>query len=160
APADRRLQAGLTFARAQVAYPEPGAFARPPQDSRPPWLPRPRPGWLMALAVVFYSLTWAAWTRWHMVRRGSLLGVALLSGATALVLAAALAVECWTNFDQTKHPLVVIADDGVLLRKGNGEAYPRRYDTPLNRGVEARLLYARGDWLQIELASGEVGWVW
>jgi len=28
------------------------------------------------------------------------------------------------------------------------------------RGVEARLLYARGDWLQIELASGEVGWVW
>jgi hypothetical protein len=28
-----------------------------------------------------------------------------------------------------------------------------------NRGVEARLLFARGDWLQIELAGGEVGWV-
>jgi hypothetical protein len=76
------------------------------------------------------------------------------------MLAADLAFEHWASRAEGQHPLVVIADDGVLLRKGNGEAYPRRYDTPLNRGVEARLLYARGDWLQIELTSGEVGWVW
>ena len=58
-----------------------------------------------------------------------------------------------------RHPVVIIADDGVLVRSGNGFAYPRRYDVPLNRGVEARLLYARADWLQIELSGGEVGWV-
>jgi hypothetical protein len=54
---------------------------------------------------------------------------------------------------------VVIADDGVLVRRGNGLAYPPRYETPVNRGVEARLLFARGDWLKIELASGDSGWV-
>jgi hypothetical protein len=55
--------------------------------------------------------------------------------------------------------VVVIAADGVLLRKGNGPSFPPRFDTPLNRGVEASLLYRRGDWLQIELSGGEVGWV-
>jgi hypothetical protein len=60
---------------------------------------------------------------------------------------------------EQQHPLVVIADDGVLLRKGNGLSYPPRYETPLNRGVEARLLVSRGDWLQIELEGGEIGWV-
>jgi len=47
----------------------------------------------------------------------------------------------------------------VMLRTGNGLRYPPRYETPLNRGVEARLLFTRGDWLQIEFAGGEVGWV-
>jgi hypothetical protein len=47
----------------------------------------------------------------------------------------------------------------VVLRRGNGRSYPPRYPTPLNRGVEARRLFERGDWLQIELSGGEVGWV-
>jgi len=47
---------------------------------------------------------------------------------------------------------------GFLLRTGNGLSYPPRYETPLNQGVEARLLHARGAWLQIELSGGEVGW--
>jgi hypothetical protein len=29
----------------------------------------------------------------------------------------------------------------------------------VNRGVEARLLFEREGWAQIELAAGEVGWV-
>jgi hypothetical protein len=56
-------------------------------------------------------------------------------------------------------PLVVIADDGVLLRKGHNLHFPPRFETPVNRGVEARLLFEHGDWLQIQLAGGEVGWV-
>jgi uncharacterized protein YgiM (DUF1202 family) len=58
-----------------------------------------------------------------------------------------------------QHPLVVIAEDGVLLRRGNGLTYPPKYEAPVNRGVEARLLVARGDWLKVELAGGESGWV-
>ena len=30
---------------------------------------------------------------------------------------------------------------------------------PVNQGVEARLLFERDGWLQIELSGGEVGWV-
>jgi hypothetical protein len=47
----------------------------------------------------------------------------------------------------------------VLLRKGDGAAYPPRYETALNKGVEARRLYERRDWSQIELSGGEIGWV-
>ena len=54
---------------------------------------------------------------------------------------------------------MVIADDGVLLRKGNGLSYPRRFETPVNRGVEARLLVERGSWVKVRLAGGESGWV-
>lgn len=61
--------------------------------------------------------------------------------------------------EQTQQSLVVIAEDGVLLRKGNHENFPPRYETPLNRGVEAQLLFERGDWLQIQLGGGEIGWV-
>ena len=49
-------------------------------------------------------------------------------------------------------------EDGVLLRKGDGQTFPPRYETPVNRGVEARRLYERGGWVQIELSGGEVGW--
>jgi hypothetical protein len=47
----------------------------------------------------------------------------------------------------------------VLLRRGDGLAFPPRYYTPINRGVEARRLFERGGWVQIELSGGEIGWV-
>jgi hypothetical protein len=47
----------------------------------------------------------------------------------------------------------------VLLRRGNGVVFPPRYDTPVNRGVEGRLRFERGGWVQIELSGGEIGWV-
>ena len=58
-----------------------------------------------------------------------------------------------------EHPLVVIAEDKTYLHKGNNALYPQASETPLNRGVEARLLQARGSWLQIELTAGQIGWV-
>ncbi len=65
----------------------------------------------------------------------------------------------WQEREKTDRLLVVIAADGVILRKGNGTLFPPRYETTLNRGVEAQLLYRRDGWLQIELSGGEVGWV-
>src|SRR5207253_1991404 len=34
-------------------------------------------------------------------------------------------------------PVVVVSLDGVRLRSGNGLSYPVKFETPLNRGVEA-----------------------
>ena len=98
-----------------------------------------------------------------MTRRGWLLVVAVIC-----LLAASQPTSLLTLFlldaDRRHHAdaertLVVIKDDGVLLRKGDSLKYPPRYKTPLNRGVEARLVRERGEWAQIELVGGEIGWV-
>lgn len=159
APGDTELRRNLAEARDLVTYPTGGTFARPAADRLPPWLPRVGPGWVFAAAAVGYALAWVLLTRWLMVRRRRLLAWGALSLTAAAALTVFLLVLTRGERQQAEHPLVVIADDGVLMRKGNGLAYPPRYDTPLNRGVEARLLFARGAWLQIELSGGEVGWV-
>jgi len=159
APNDRALQQLLADAREQVVYAQPGTFARAPTELRPPWLPRLPVIAGLLLAWAFYALGWLGLARWWMLRRGRFLSLGLAAPAVAALLALAVAVEEVQEYDAEARPLVVIADDGVLLRKGNGMAYPRRYEMPVNRGVEARLLFERGDWVQIELSGGETGWV-
>lgn len=158
-PAHRTLQTQLAFARALVVHSQPGNFGRPPVEHRPPWLPRLPVGVTLLVAAALNALSWptALWAhikRHRLARRTA--GVTLpLAG----LLLGALLVEEAINQDEVRTPLVVIAQDGVLLRKGNGEAYPRRYEEPVNRGVEARLLHERGGWVQLELSGKEVGWV-
>jgi hypothetical protein len=94
-----------------------------------------------------------------MTRRGRLLAAAVGCFAVAAALAGLVAAAAWEDGRERERPLVVVAEDGVLLRKGDGLAFPPRYDTPLGAGVEARRLFQRGDWLQVELSGGEVGWV-
>jgi len=159
APNDRALQQLLAAAREQVNFAQPGTFARPPVEARPPWLPRlPLRGGLLLTCAV-YSLGCLSLTRWLMLRRGPWLSLGLAAFALTTLLAAALFVEDLQQGNEAARPLVVIAHDGVLLRRGNGEAWPRRYETPMNRGVEARRLFERRDWVQIELSGGEMGWV-
>ncbi|HZP02585.1 MAG TPA: hypothetical protein VFD30_20050, partial [Terriglobia bacterium] len=58
------------------------------------------------------------------------------------------------------HPLVVIVKDKVPFQRGNGPSYSAHPDLPiLNQGMEAQCLHQRGDWLQIQFATGEIGWV-
>lgn len=159
APSDRQLQEGLAFARTQVAYATSDALGHPPSEGRPPWLLRLPTSWYVTLALAAYSLGWLAAARWWMLRRGRALTIAVISFTAAVVLVTGLVAEEVRDHDLIERPVVVITEDGVLLRSGNGLRYPPRFETPLNRGVEARLLFTRGDWLQIELAGGEVGWV-
>jgi hypothetical protein len=157
-PSDGELQRNLEFARQQVNYPPPGTFGNAATEHRPPWLPR-WPGVLLGIAVGFYSLGWLALARWAMVRRGGWVTAAVCAFAAMLLFVAAFSVEVWQIRQESRYPLVVIARDGVQLLVGNGYRYPPRYETPVNRGVEARLRYDRGRWLQIELGGGEIGWV-
>jgi hypothetical protein len=158
APRDHEAETNLAFAREQVAYAQNGAFARPAADQRP-YAHLVSPLAFLLLGLAFWSLASWATTRWFMTRdpkHRMLAGLALLGAVVALV---TLFVDRRHSLDEAAHPLVVIAEDGLLLRKGNGLSYPPRVATGLNRGVEARLVYDKGDWLQIELSSGEVGWV-
>jgi hypothetical protein len=160
APNDSELQQLLAHARSQVVYPaSAGAFAHPPVDHRPPWLPRFSIQWPLVLAALAYALAWFALTRWRMVRRSGFLTLSLTAFLVSALLAAIVVLEEVRNRANEVSPLVVIAQDGVHLRKGNGESYPIRYETALNRGVEARLLVERSGWVQVQLAGGETGWL-
>jgi tetratricopeptide (TPR) repeat protein len=161
-PEDRDLISSLNEARELVVYPAGSSLGRPGAaqlDYRPPWFPRIQPFWFMAGAVLLYLGGWVAMTRWIMVRRSFFLalglGAYLAAGGLALVLFNAARREK----AEMDTPLVVLADDGVLLRKGNNLNFPPRWKTPVNKGVEARLLFERGDFVQIQLAGGEIGWV-
>jgi tetratricopeptide (TPR) repeat protein len=158
APHDLALRQNLSYAREEVRFSPPGTLGRPPIDHRPPWLLR-LPEWMVYLPFLFYLLSWLAAVRWWMVRRSGWLTAGVGCLLAALLLGAAVGYEEWAEGRETAEPLVVIARDGVHLSRGNWSAPPPRYETPLNRGVEARLLFERDHWYQIELAGGEVGWV-
>jgi tetratricopeptide (TPR) repeat protein len=158
APNDVDLRDSLAEARQRVSYPAAGDLGRPRSDDRPPWLPHLRSSWLMLAATIFYALGCLSVTRWRMVRRGRLLNGGLLALLMAGVLAGWLMIRTKEQSNHEEHPLVVIARDGVQLRRGNGTAFPPRYAASVNRGVEGRRLFERGGWVQIELSGGEIGW--
>lgn len=159
APNDGDLQFGLTEARGRVVYASTGSFGRPPGDYRPPWLPRVGLEELFAGAVVCYVVACLYGTRWLMTRRGWPFISGLVASVAAMTLASLMIAALQSEREERELPLVVVAEDGVLLRKGDGLAYPPRFETVLNKGVEARRLFERGDWSQIELSGGEVGWM-
>jgi hypothetical protein len=158
-PWDRGLRDDLAAAREQVAASLSSSLGRPPATSGPPWWPRTGSGPQALLAAALYVLAWPLMARWLMIRQGRSLACALVLLAGSAVLASSAAVTWRQEQDDAAHPPAVIAADGVLLRRGDGMAYPPRYDSPLRRGVESRLLHVRGSWLQLELAGGQVGWV-
>jgi hypothetical protein len=155
-PGDAELRAGLLQARSQVVFAEGTALGRPVETHSSQWLEGLSLGWLFALGVVLHTAGWACLTRWYMVRGRK----KLIAGIVLLVAGLSLG---WVVFQRqdggTEPPVVVIARDGVLLRKGNGSAFPPWSDVPLNRGVEAEEILARDGWVQIRLAGGEIGWV-
>jgi hypothetical protein len=158
-PWDPTLNRCLAEAREQVVYPDNNALGRPASLSGSPWLPAWLIHTILAVAVLLYALACVAGIRLQMTHSRLLLWCALGGVALAAVLVLPLASEGRRLQEETLHPLVVVSKDGVLLRKGDGTAFPVRYDTPINRGVEARLLFERAGWVQIELGSGEIGWV-
>jgi hypothetical protein len=157
-PNDLELRRCLDHVRQQVAADQ-GDFGRPPVELRPPWLPR-LPGATPWLVLALYMLGCAGVTRWWTLRRGTWLLLGGCCFALAALLAAGLTWEGLEDRWDAQRPLVVIAaKNGVLLHSGNGSKYDAVSQTRLSMGVEARRLFVRGDWLQIELSSGEIGWV-
>jgi len=159
-PTHRGLQTHLEEARAKVAQSSRDDLGRPPTEDRPPWLPRLRLTWWSGTAVFLaYSVSCGLLLRWFMRRTW----VWLLCGGVGLAMTVALSAAFYTESrgeqqDRTK-PLVVMKDDGVWLRTGDGFSYPKKYEATLPRGAEAKLRHERGEWVQIELSGGQVGWV-
>jgi hypothetical protein len=158
-PEDAGLREGLAQARELVIYPADNPLGQPAVEAQLPWLALIPLQWPFLAAFVCYCGLFVSGTRWLMTRHGRWLPLAALF----LIVATGL---MWLVIDterrhhvETADRLVIINDDGVLLRKGDGLKFPARYITPVNRGVEAHLLNQRDNWVQVELAGGEVGWV-
>ncbi len=148
-PNDARLRANLADARGRVLdSPAPsGSFWPEVRLSRP-------------LALIFYAAGWLGIVLWVWGRdRRPIVAAIVLWAAAGLLCGSVARLE----YADAVRPVAVVAADGVILRKGNGEAYPpkevNKIAVRLNRGVEARVLSQRSNgWLQIELADGLVGW--
>jgi tetratricopeptide (TPR) repeat protein len=158
-PNDRELRESLAYARDQVVYSPTDHFGRPDIDPLPPWLPRWTPGILLLFIFFFYSFACLGVTRWRMTLQKLPLQLAIGALGAGVLFGIGLFVQLKGIREDAKYHLVVIVQDGTYLRKGNHSSYPRSYGIPLNQGVEARLLYVRANWLQIQLAGYEVGWV-
>jgi hypothetical protein len=155
-PGVRDLQERLEEARDLVAYPA-GCRCRPEADPWPPWLPRPANHVLLLAAFLCYALACAGFTRWAITRHGLLLALAaaVLGGTVGF----AWAWSWGQEEDARRHPVAVVKGT-TPLRTGNGNSYPVLASlSAAARGMEGRLLYVRGDWLQIEFPGGEVGWL-
>ncbi len=158
-PNDAALRDHLDYARGLVNYPADGR-GRPAVAAWPAWLHRPTAGQWRCAAATAYALAWLAGGLWYARRR-----TPALVGTLVLVLVAAgaglgdLVADGRAEYHR-EHPLVIVAADTTPLHRGNGPSYPLHADVPrLPAGLEARRLRQRGSWLQIQLATGEVGWV-
>jgi hypothetical protein len=154
------LRANLVYARAQVRYPPNRQSGRPEPELWPAWLPRWRSMIFVVVGGFVYCLAFAALTVLFFQRRFWLAAAAGLCFGLAGAAAYACYLTAWQWRYDLDRPPVVIRYDGVALRTGNGVSYPQNAELPtLSRGMEARKLAARGDWLQVRFASGEIGWV-
>jgi hypothetical protein len=154
-PDDDELLRTLDLARRQVAVPDEADIPRPPAIG-----PGSMWGWWPAVALGLYTLGCLAVTRTLMTRRWSW----RLASISMLGVAVGVTAVGWWHADAEQRrwgePVgVVRGPDGVVLRVGDGEAYPRRRETTLPPGYEVRLLGRRGGWRQGELPDGTVGWL-
>jgi hypothetical protein len=156
APDDQRLLSHLAPARKHVTHSELTDIRR--AGDLPVWVHLP-PRMEMALALILYYGGWLALAGWWLMRRNWLLGASVFLGLLSFMPLCRLVLEHQRRLDDAEHPVVVISKDRTELRWGNGSAYPARYPTALRRGVEARCLFQRKGWLQIELADGSLGWI-
>ncbi|MBX7106395.1 MAG: SH3 domain-containing protein [Gemmataceae bacterium] len=152
-PTDADAARGLALLRAEAGTPGDPALATEVAPETV-WYP----GVLFRPAVTMLAV--AAWCG---------IAICLVRGRTALRwagLAILLPVSTIPAFnllvssmrDAHDHaaPFAVVARP-TELRSGNGPAYPAILQLP--RGTECRTLFRRGDWWQIELPAGRVGWI-
>lgn len=154
---DPELRSALQIARQRVEYP-PGAVK--PND---PWdnlLHQSRAGRFWILALACYGLSVLGLTCWLTSgRRAAGIATGLLALASILATAGWVVAYRQAQWDQ-EYPLVVVKEDKLPLRTGNGPSYPAHADLPLLRqGMEARRILERGDWLQVQFPGNVVGWV-
>jgi hypothetical protein len=162
-PNNARAREHLAFARSKVLYP-PSGQGRLDPDTWPAWLHRPTLRqllwtWIAAYAVACVSVTISILR----ARAGRPLGAWVWLASIGAVLALTSGVALWQMNQRVEadhaSPLVVVAENTPFYL-GNATSYPPHASLPrLPRGMEVRQIHRRGDWLQVRLTTGEIGWL-
>jgi len=151
-PADAELLAGLRFCRAEAT--SLGAASVPPEGLRQRFTPGQRLAFaVLAMTFFAFGLLCQFTVRWRSSVAWMFIGI------LGLVTTAVLEWQCQREIavDLAQPPCVVRFD--TPLRTGNGESYAPLLPALLPRGTEARELARRGGWVQVQLESGEIGWL-
>jgi hypothetical protein len=157
-PYDRDLRRGLEYARTLVAYSSPEERqALTPKDNLFERIKRPVHRRGAEFVAILGVLGWLTLGRWIVTRKPWLLALA----ACALLATGAVVAVWLVDHSQdipgqdVRH--AVVEKSGVL-RTGDGPSFSPAREAPLPRGVEVRMLRG-GQWVQVELADGSVGWL-
>ena len=107
-------------------------------------------------AVVMYAVFWLLLAVRSIVRKRGVAVGAVCAGFLALAVAGSLAYEQWSLRSAAAG---VVTGMDVIAYKGPGTGYQRRFEQPLQPGVEFALKERRGDWWNIALLDGNEGWI-
>lgn len=128
-------------------------------------------------SLVEYLFFWQDWLSYPEKYQllAALAGLAAVLGLLGLVLRRVLcwrlAVAClglalvigtsagydWYRYEHVHHGVVITGK--ALARKGNSTSYQPALSAPLEEGTEFVIVERRGDWLLVQLAGGQEGWV-
>ena len=110
--------------------------------------------WLLICALV-YVVFW--WQLWRLVQRGHSERERFIVVASCLLLViASLGFRFIYEPDASNG--VILANE-VESRKGPGLVYSPAFTNPLNAGTEVIFLQQQGDWLEVTLSDGQIGWL-
>ncbi|HEV3436153.1 MAG TPA: hypothetical protein VG122_02265 [Gemmata sp.] len=157
----RPLQVALEDARSAVGYPLVGDLASQCRPTSSPTIGnRMSPVEAWSIAALLWLLACGGMARFVMTRAGWWLMFAGLAMAVLVLLGGVWLQDYRQRQREAADPLLIVADD-VFLSKGNwnSETYMPRLEPKLPRGVEVRALSHRGGWVQVQLASGIIGWL-
>jgi tetratricopeptide (TPR) repeat protein len=155
-PTDERVAANLAYARQRV---EPGI---PPSGQSELmtrlafWNQAVSPRARLWIAGVASALGWSGVFLWMKRRNRMVLALSGLGIILGLANAGSIVFELR---QQATHPAAVVSRPNSVLRQGRGENYDAVLRQALGPGVEVNILAVRGEWCEIQLANGQVGWL-
>lgn len=158
-PDDAQLRQALAYARSRIEFatPEDRAALSPREES----LHLLRLGlrrWGFWVIAALSATGWIAVVRWRITREGSWAGAGGAVLALAILVISARVEEFCVRQTES-HKSFAVVQRTSILRKGDGPSFAPRRDAPLPAGVELIIRQERGDWLQVELADGTLGWL-
>lgn len=112
--------------------------------------------WRVRGAVGAYVCLWILLAVRSFAPRRALTTSAIIAMVIAVALATSVAVG---RFQDRASPNGVVLAMDVAVLKGPGEGYQRRFEQPLQPGVEFTLRERRGNWWNIRLPDGQAGWI-